>query len=286
MILTHDSQRSINVFDFEGKEVRTVIKDGQPWWVAKDVCDIFGETNRNRAMQALYEDEKGYTQMNTPGGMQQIAIINESGLYSLLFAMQPSKARGVTDEYIRIRETQLRKFRRWITHEILPSIRKDGAYLTDAKIEEVLADPDTIIQLATKLKREREQVKALEAQAEQNAPKVLFADTVAASETSIGVGRLAKYLKQSGTDTGEKRFYETLRKDGFCRKSGSDRNLPTQRSMELGIMEIRESSIALPDGRIKLRGTTKITGKGQLYFIQKYGGANKEAVINEITGLQ
>ena len=109
-------------------EVRTVLRDGEPWFVAKDVCDAFGETNRNRAMQRLDDDEKGYTRMTTPGGEQQVAIVSESGLYALLFAMQPEEARGVSDEYIRERQEKLRAFKRWITHDVLPTLRKQGYY--------------------------------------------------------------------------------------------------------------------------------------------------------------
>ena len=125
---------------FESEEfgrIRVVEIDGQPWFVAKDVCDVFGETNRNRAMQSLDDDEKGYTQTNTPGGQQQIAIVNESGLYSLLFVMKPSKARGVSKDYIIERETKLKDFRRWVTHKVLPSIRQHGTYITDAVLDEM-----------------------------------------------------------------------------------------------------------------------------------------------------
>jgi prophage antirepressor-like protein len=146
----------LQVFSYEGNEVRTIQQDGETWWIAKDVCDVFGETNRNRAMQGLADDEKGYTQMTTPGGVQNLAIINESGLYSLLFAMQPQKARGMSDEYVQNRIEQLRAFRRWVTHEVLPSIRKHGAYLTPAKLEEMLNDPDAWIKMLTTLKEERE----------------------------------------------------------------------------------------------------------------------------------
>src|SRR5690606_22273894 len=129
------------LFMFDESEVRTVTIEGEPWFVAKDVCDVFGETNRNRAMQSLDDDEKGYTQMNTPGGTQRSAIVNESGLYSLLFAMQPTKARGVSEAHISARVDKLRKFKRWVTSEVLPTIRKHGMYATDA----LLDDPDLLL---------------------------------------------------------------------------------------------------------------------------------------------
>lgn len=153
----------LRLFDYNGIQVRTVEKDNQLWWVANDVCNVFGETNRNRAMQSLLDDEKGYTQIDTPGGKQKMAIVNESGLYSMLFAMQPEKARGVAEEYIEQRSEQLRNFRRWVTHDVLPSIRKHGAYMTPETLEAAILNPDTIIKIATALKEEKDKNKALEA---------------------------------------------------------------------------------------------------------------------------
>lgn len=144
---------AIQIFNFNSNTIRVIERDGDPWWVAKDICDYFGDTNRNRTMQALDEDEKGYTQMTTPGGMQSMAIINEAGLYTMLFAMQPEKGRGVSDEYIAERQEKIKTFKRWITHEVIPAIRKHGGYLTPAKAKEVLLNPDTIIALATELKK-------------------------------------------------------------------------------------------------------------------------------------
>ncbi|MHC1715695.1 MAG: Bro-N domain-containing protein [Acidaminococcaceae bacterium] len=133
-------------------DIRIIEKNGEPWFVAKDVCDVFGETNRNRAMQCLDDDEKGYTQIVTTGGKQQTAIVSESGLYSMLFAMQPSKARGVDNEYVSERQQKLKVFKRWVFDEVLPSIRKHGAYMTPQTIDELIEDPDTLIRLATNLK--------------------------------------------------------------------------------------------------------------------------------------
>nr|DAG42280.1 MAG TPA: hypothetical protein [Caudoviricetes sp.] len=127
--LQAEQQQNIKSFDYHGQEVRTVEMNGQPWFVAADVCNYFGVTNRNRIMQQVDEEDKGGTQMDTPGGRQNVTVINESGLYSLLFAMQPQKARGVTDEYIAARTKQLNAFRRWVTHDVLPSIRKTGGYI-------------------------------------------------------------------------------------------------------------------------------------------------------------
>lgn len=129
MLAEQQQPQNIKTFDYNGQEVRTVEISGQPWFVAADVCNYFGVTNRNRIMQQVDEEDKGGTQMDTPGGRQNVTVINESGLYSLLFAMQPQKARGVTDEYIAARTKQLNAFRRWVTHDVLPSIRKTGGYI-------------------------------------------------------------------------------------------------------------------------------------------------------------
>ena len=263
----------LQVFSYEGKEVRTVQRDGEPWWVAKDVCDVFGETNRNRAMQALDADEKGYTQMTTPGGVQNASIVSEAGLYALLFSMQPSKARGVSDTHIAQREDALRKFKRWVTHEVLPSIRKHGAYMTPNKLEEVLLDPDTLIRLATDLKNERRKRLELEANAAADRPKVFFANSVETSHTSVLIGDLAKLLKQNGMDIGQNRLFKLLRAEGYlCGHKGDQYNSPTQRSMEMGLFAVRERTINNPDGSVRITRTTKVTGKGQIYFINKYCG--------------
>lgn len=246
-------------------EVRTVIRDGEPWFVAADVCERFGVTNRNRVMQTLDDDEKGGTQMMTPGGIQNVAIVSEAGLYSLLFALQPTKARGVSDEYIEARCAELKAFKRWITHEVIPAVRKHGMYAVD----QLLENPDIAIAAFTQLKEERARRKALEAQAAVDSPKVLFADSVAASKQSILVGELAKLLKQNGVEVGQNRLFEQLRDEGFLCKCGDQYNMPTQRSMELGIMEIKERTINCPDGSVRLTRTPVVTGKGQIYFVNK-----------------
>ena len=177
-------------------------------------------------MQLLSNDEKGYTQMNTPGGTQKITIINEAGLYSLLFAMTPSKARGVSDEYIKNRQDKLAKFKRWVTHEVLPSIRKHGAYITSDKMEELMNDPDTWVKLIRTLQQERREKTMLQNQIDQDRPKVIFADAVAVSDSDILVGELAKILKSNGIEIGQNRLFERLRTDGFM----TDRTTTCQRS--------------------------------------------------------
>lgn len=155
----------MQVFDILGNsqlgEVRTVTINDEPWFVAADVCAYFGVTNRNRVMQQLDADEKGGTQIHTPGGMQTVTIINEPGLYSLLFALEPKMARGVSPEYIEKRWIQLRAFKRWVTHEVLPSLHRHGVYATDALLDRVFEDPEWAIEHLKKYKRSCEQRCAL-----------------------------------------------------------------------------------------------------------------------------
>ena len=180
---------------FESEEfgrIRVVEIDGQPWFVAKDVCDVFGETNRNRAMQSLDDDEKGYTQTNTPGGQQQIAIVNESGLYSLLFVMKPSKARGVSKDYIIERETKLKDFRRWVTHKVLPSIRQHGTYITDAVLDEMTRSREFADNLLHRLQSERHKTAAMREYIDELVPKAWYYDVILQSGNAIQVSIIAK----------------------------------------------------------------------------------------------
>ncbi|MEI7027128.1 phage antirepressor KilAC domain-containing protein [Paenibacillus sp. y28] len=168
-------------------------------------------------------------------------------------------------------------FQAKVADEILPAIRQHGGYLTPAKIEEVLLNPDTIIDLAKRLKQANEEKAKLAAKVETDKPKVIFADSVAVSKTSILVRDLAKILKQNGVDTGEKRLFEKLREEGYLiRRKGSDYNMPTQRSMEMGLFEIKATSITHSDGHVTISKTPKVTGKGQIYFINRYKSCVKE----------
>lgn len=161
------------------------------------------------------------------------------------------------------------KFQAYVADEIIPSIRKHGAYMTPQKIEEVLLNPDTIIKLATELKEEQQKRIALETKVEQDKPKVIFADSVATAKTSILVGELAKLLKQNGVNIGQNRLFEWLRNNGYLIKSGSDRNMPTQYSMERGLFEIKETVISRGDGHTTITKTPKVSGKGQIFFVNK-----------------
>lgn len=234
-------------------KIRTVLKDGEAWFVGKDVAQALGYANPTKAAREKTDDEdKGMSKMDTPSGVQETLVINESGLYALVLSSKLDTAKA---------------FRRWITKEVIPAIRKHGMYAVDELIE----NPDLAIAALTALKEEREKNARLQDQNDEMKPKALFADSVAASSTSILVGELAKLLRQNGVNVGQNRLFEILRRDGYLMaRKGADYNMPTQRSMEAGWMEVKERAINNPDGTIRVTKTPRITGKGQVYFINKY----------------
>lgn len=242
-------------------EIRTIEKNGEPWFVGKDVAIALGYNNpRDAFKKHIDEEDKGVAKCDTLGGTQETTIINESGLYSLVLSSKLPTAK---------------KFKRWVTNEVIPSIRKHGAYMTPETLEKVLLSPDTLMQLAQNLKDEQEKRKALEAQIESQKPAVLFTGAVETSKTSILIGELAKMLKQNGVNIGQNRLFEWLRQHGYLiKRNGTDYNMPTQRSMDMGLFEIKETTINNPDGSIKINKTSKVTGKGQVYFINLF--LNKE----------
>ena len=249
---------NLKIFEFASdKQLRVVIneQDGEPWFVAKDVCEILEFGNYRQALTThLDEDEKGVQKMDTPGGMQDMTIISESGLYTLI---------------MRSNKPEAKKFRKWVTSEVLPSIRKTGMYATPAKVEDILNNPDVFIETLKAFKAEREKRIELEAKAELDAPKVLFADSVAASETSILIGDLAKLIKQNGVNIGQNKLFEFLRSNGWLiSRKGTSYNMPSQKGMERGFFEIKERTINNSDGSIRITRTPKVTGRGQIYFIE------------------
>lgn len=234
-------------------EVRVLEINNEPWFVGKDVAEVLGYKNGSRDINRhVDEDDRQNYQNGTLESNRGLTIINESGLYSLILSSKLPNAK---------------KFKKWVTGEVLPTIRKHGMYAT----EELLANPDLLISVAQELKVEREKRKTLEAERETNKPKVLFADSVQSSKKSILVGELAKLIKQNGVDIGQNRLFAWLRKEGYLiSRKGESFNLPTQRSMELGVLEIKESTHINPDGSVRLTKTPKVTGKGQIYFINKF----------------
>lgn len=239
--------------------IRTLSINNEPWFVGKDVAEILGYSNTRDAIAKHVDDEDKRTEdgvaiRDTIGRMQKTPIINESGLYSLILSSKLPKAK---------------EFKRWVTSEVLPSIRKHGAYMTDDVLERTITDPDFMIKLLTKMKEEKKAREIAEQQVKELTPKGIFADAVNSSETSILVGELAKLLKQNGVNMGRNRLFDWMKNNGYLIKSGSERNMPTQKSMEMKLLEIKERNVANPDGSIKIVKTPKVTGKGQIYFINK-----------------
>lgn len=245
-------------------EVRTIQQNGEPWFVGKDVADILGYSNSSKAIpQHVDEEDRQKQNLPTAQNGKLVAaswLINESGLYSLILSSKMPKAK---------------EFKRWVTSEVIPAIRKTGGYIagsenmTDAEImaKAVLVAQSTI--------RQRDQrIKELESDVAAAKPKVLFADAVSASDSTILIGDLAKILKQNGHPIGQKRLFCWMREQGYLiKRAGADYNSPTQRAMEMGLFKIKETAISHSDGHVSVSKTTKVTGKGQQYFINKFCGA-------------
>lgn len=233
--------------------IRAVELNGEPWLVGKDVADVLGYGNYRQALKTnVDEEDKGVHQMDTLGGRQDMTIINESGLYSLIFGSKLPKAK---------------QFKHWVTSEVLPSIRKHGGYIKD---QENLTE-DELLSRALLVAQSR--IAERDRQIERMRPKEIFADAVTASHNSILVGELAKVLRQNGVEIGQNRLFEWLRGNGYLiKRKGSDWNMPTQMAMELGLFEIKETVITHADGHTSINKTVKVTGKGQQYFINKFLG--------------
>lgn len=258
---------NIHPFTYNAQPVRVVTIDGEPWFVLADLCKVLDLAKPSRVAMRIADDMKGAHLMSTPGGDQEMTIVSEAGMYEVI---------------IRSDKPEAVAFRRWVTSEVLPSIRKHGGYLTDQKIEDILDNPDTIIELATKLKSERAKRAALEKQAAIDTPKARFADAVSASHTSILIGDLAKLLRQNGYEIGQNRLFEMLRRDGYlCSAKGGMWNMPTQKAMNLGLFEVKETTIVHSDGHVSISKTTKVTGKGQVYFVTRFLDGRLPKGIND-----
>lgn len=228
--------------------VRTLVVNNEPWFVGKDIAESLGYTATEKAIRTHIDgDDKGVTEMDTPGGKQKVVIINESGLYSLVLSSKLPSAK---------------KFKRWVTSEVLPALRKTGQYQKELSGSELMAK--ALIEAQNVLAAKDKQI-------EEMKPKALFADAVATSHTSILVGELAKILKQNGIEMGQKRLFAWLREKGYLiKRQGTDYNMPTQKAMELGLFEIKEGSYVNGSGVNITTKTPKITGTGQQYFINKF----------------
>ncbi len=239
-------------------QVRTVTIDGEPWLVGKDIATALGYTNTRKALNDHVDDEdKGVTKCDTLGGAQEMTIINESGLYSLVLSSKLPTAK---------------KFKHWITSEVLPAIRRTGGYIANA---ETMTDAEIMskaLLIAKKTIENREQrIHSLEAETERMKPKEIFADAVSASNSSILIGDLAKILHGNGIKIGRGRLFSWMREHGFLiKQKGTSYNMPTQRAMELGLFRVKEGSYVDGKGNNIITKTTKVTGKGQQYFINKF----------------
>lgn len=240
----------VQLFNFESHEVRSLLLNNEPWFVGKDVAEALGYSKARNAIATHIdsEDKKDAPIQGTLGGVQEMTIINESGLYSLVLSSKLPSAK---------------KFKRWVTSEVLPALRKTGQY----QVKELSGS-----ELMAKALIEAQSVLAAkDKQIEEMKPKALFADAVATSHTSILVGELAKILKQNGIDMGQKRLFAWLREKGYLiKRQGTDYNMPTQKAMELGLFEIKEGSYVNGSGVNITTKTPKVTGKGQQYFINKF----------------
>lgn len=228
-------------------DVRIILQDSEPWFVAKDVCDCLEHTNTTMALQRLDADERAKLNLGRQG---ETNVINEYGLYNLVLSS---------------RKPEAKEFKRWITHDVLPALRKTGSYSLNI--------PQTLPEALRAYADEVEQHNKTKALVEAQRPKVIFADAVSASDTDILIGDLAKLLNQNGHNIGQNRLFERLRKEGYLiSRKGNSYNTPTQKAMELGLFRIKETAITHADGRTTINKTPKVTGKGQLYFINRYEG--------------
>ena len=249
-------------------KIRALIIDGEPWFVAGDIAKILDYRSAYDMTRILDEDERGTQIVRTLGGNQRATIINESGLYSSI---------------LRSRKPEAKKFKKWVTGEVLPTIRKHGSYMTDGAIERALKDPDFLIELAMKLKEEKEKRLWTENKLEANAPKIKFAEIVETSQSSCLVGELAKIINQAGYPMGQNRLFSWMRDKGYLiKQKGENYNLPSQYSMDLKLMEVKKYLIEKPDGSILVDSTSKITGKGQIYFLNKFMSLRAKEIINQL----
>lgn len=240
-------------------EVRTVTIDNEPWFVGIDVAKCLGYANpKNAVPKHVIEEDKLSTQIEYAGQKRDVTIINESGLYALIFGSKLDSAK---------------RFKHWVTSEVLPAIRKNGGYiagqenLSDAELmaKAILVAQRTIEEKNKVIEQQRQKIEA-------DKPKTIFADAVSTSKSSILIGDLAKLICQNGYQIGQKRLFQWLRDNGYLIKSGSSYNMPMQRYVEQGLFEVKESNVQNPDGSVRITRTTKVSGKGQVYFVNKFLG--------------
>lgn len=257
---------AIQIFDCkEFGRVRYQIINNEVFFCGKDVCDILEYGNYRDALQRHCKS-KGVVKTDTPtkSGNQEMVFISEPNLYRLIVSSKMPKAQ---------------EFEELVFEEVLPSIRKNGYYITGKTTIADLMSPQDMVAYSQKMIEYCNQVITLKAKVEEMTPKVIFADAVAISNTCILIGDLAKLLKQNGIDIGQKRLFEYLRQNGYLIKTTSSKNMPTQKSMDLGLFEVKEHTITKPDGVVQITRTTKVTGKGQVYFINHFLNKQGEGLL-------
>nr|DAL44090.1 MAG TPA_asm: KilAC domain protein [Caudoviricetes sp.] len=240
-------------------DIRTVTIDNETYFVGKDVATALGYANPKNAVPThVSEEDKLSTQIEYAGQRREVTVINESGLYALIFGSKLESAK---------------RFKHWVTSEVLPAIHHNGGYIMG---QENLSDSELMakaILVAQKTIEHKNQIiEQQKAKIEADRPKTIFADAVSTSHTSILIGDLAKLICQNGVQTGQKRLFQWMRENGYLMKTGASYNMPMQRYIEQGLFEVKESSVQNPDGSVRVTRTTKVTGKGQLYFINKFLG--------------
>lgn len=243
-------------------------ENGEPWLVARDITDALGLDRT--ATRRLDDDEKGVRLTHTLGGDQEMSFVTEAGFYKLVLAS---------------RKPEAKEFQRWVTHEVLPSIRKHGGYMAGQESmspEQMLAA--SMRWLESRIREQEETISRQAGQLEEQRPKVLFADAVSASDGTCLIGELAKMLTQAGYVIGQNRLFVRLREDGYLGKTGQNRNVPLQRWVEQGLFRIKETAVTHADGHVTINRTTKVTGRGQTYFLKKYAGI-KGAIKQQTKGI-
>lgn len=237
-------------------EIRTAVVNNEPVFCLVDICKALEVKNATDVAKRLEEDE--LTRLNLGSRAGETNFVTESGLYAVILRSDKPNAK---------------KFRKWLTSEVLPSIRKNGGYIAG---QETLSDEEllskALMVAQRKIDEKNELIAMQDSRIQEMRPKEIFADAVSASHTSILIGDLAKLICQNGFQIGQKRLFEWLRKNGYLIKNGSSRNMPQQRYVEQGLFEIKESNVQNPDGSVRITRTTKVTGKGQVYFVNKFMG--------------
>lgn len=244
----------IQQFYFNNAALRTLTDEaGEPWFVAKDVCDILEISNPSDALKRLDDDERSRFNLGRQG---ETNIVNEAGLYALVLGS---------------RKPEAHEFKRWVTHEVLPQIRRTGGYIPASETDDDITILAKAVMIGQRtMEEQKRRIAAQQSRIVELEPKALFADAVAASDGTCLVGELAKMLRQNGLNIGQNRLFQLLRDDGFFGKSGSNRNVPTQKAMDLGLFRIKETTVTHSDGHVTISRTPKVTGKGQRYFIARY----------------